>query len=88
MITPERKVHLCSLLLPNKYVEKLPHNINPDFNMAYFNNNNNNLHQITEKELWYIALAEKMKEMLKELSIHSSNTCLPLRLSQRISVTA
>jgi hypothetical protein len=46
------------------FVEKLHHKSNLDFNMAYFNNNNNNLHENTEKEMWYIPLSEEITEML------------------------
>jgi hypothetical protein len=46
------------------FVGKLPHKINQDFNMAYFNNNNNNLHQNREKEMQYIPSAEEIKQML------------------------
>lgn len=71
------------------YAEKLPHKINPDFNMAYFNNNNN-LHQNTEKALWYIPLAEKIKEMLKKIKYTqfqytSSTTIIPKNLRNSIN---
>jgi hypothetical protein len=56
--------------------------------MAYFNNNNN-LHQNTQKTMWCIPLPEEIMEMLHKNKVYPVPTCaFQGNYTKRIDITA